>query len=717
MRFRLSAPLGLLAAALLAFGLAARDTSPPGPKQPNEYFHLQRAWPAHDIPAGKHAAALAQARTMAASPLRSSAGVAWQAAGPTNVGGRITAIAVDPNDDARIWIGGADGGVFYSSDTGVTWTPQLDDFGGLSIGALAHHPSDPDIVLAGTGEANASGDSYDGIGLLKTTDGGATWSVTGLADAQRIGRVVYDPSDPDVIHVAVCGGLFSKGPHRGMYRSTDGGDTWTQTLFVSDSTSAIDVAIDPVSPNNVYAAFWERLRAPDNRSVAGPTSGIWKSTDGGDSWSLLTNGLPSGTQTGRIGLAVAASSPQTVYAIYADTPGYFDGVYKTTNGGTSWSRIDDGNDLSGVFSSFGWYFGNIRVDPTDADVVWAVGFEVYRSSDGGVNWSDRSGSMHVDHHGFWIDPSNPSRLYDGNDGGFYLSTNSGISWTKRNTLPITQFYAITVDPQVPARIYGGTQDNSTPRTLTGALDDWDVLIGGDGFTVVVDYTDSDIMYGEYQFGGLAKTTNATSSNPSFSFNVKTGISGSDRTNWHAPFVMDPNNHLVLYFGTNKCYKTTNGAGSWTAISGDLTDGPGSGSLTFGTLTTIAVSPTAPNTIYTGSDDGNVYVTTNGGGNWTEIDAGLPVRWVTRVAVDPADDAIAYVTFSGYKEDEFLPHVFRTTNHGASWTDISGNLPDTPVNDIVPDPQDAGRLFLATDVGVFVTNDLGGAGSCWAPACR
>ncbi|HMB68852.1 MAG TPA: FlgD immunoglobulin-like domain containing protein, partial [bacterium] len=640
---------------------------------------------------------------------RSSAGAPWQAAGPTNVGGRITAIAVDPNDDARIWIGGADGGVFTSSDTGVTWTPQLDGFGGLSIGALAYHPSDPDILLAGTGEANASGDSYDGIGLLKTTDGGATWSVTGLANAQRIGRIAWNPVDTDVIHVAVSGGLFSKGPHRGMYRSTDSGSTWAQTLFVSDSTSAIDVAVDPVTPDNVYAAFWERLRGPDNRSVAGPTSGIWKSTDGGDSWSLLTNGLPSGSQTGRIGLAVAASSPQTVYAIYADTPGSFDGVYKTTNGGASWSRIDDGNDLNGAYSSFGWYFGNIRVDPTNANTVWTVGLNAYRSTDGGVNWTNMTSGnrTHVDHHDLWIDPSNPSRIYDGNDGGFYVSTNGGSVWAHRNTLPITQFYAVTVDPQVPARIYGGTQDNSTPRTLTGALDDWDVLIGGDGFTAIVDFTDSDVMYGEYQFGGLSKTTNATSAFPSFSL-VKSGISGSDRTNWHAPVVMDPNNHLVLYFGTNKCYKTTNGAGSWTAISGDLTDGPGGGSLTFGTLTTIAVSATAPNTIYTGSDDGNVYVTTNGGGNWTEIDAGLPVRWVTRVAVDPADDAVAYVTFSGYKEDEFLPHVFRTTNHGASWTDISGNLPDTPVNDIVPDPADAGRLFLATDVGVFVTNDLGGS---------
>jgi photosystem II stability/assembly factor-like uncharacterized protein len=687
-----------ITAALLAWHLLP---SAEPPKQPNDWFLAQRAWPEHDVPAGAHANALAQARAMAEAPLRSSAAAQWLASGPTNVGGRITAVAVDPANTSRVWIGGADGGVFRSTDGGLSWTPLLDEFGGLSIGALAHHPAQAGVLLAGTGEANGSGDSYDGLGILLTTDSGDTWSVAGLPLSQRIGRIAWNATDPAVIHVAVSGGLFSKGPDRGMYRSTDGGASWQQTLFVSDSTSAIDVVLDPSNPQTVYAAFWERLRAPNNRSVAGPTSGIWKSTNGGHSWTKLTSGLPSGSTVGRIGLAIAASSPQTVFAIYADTPGNFTGVYRTTNGGTTWSRRDDGVDLNSLYSNFGWYFGNIRVDPTNASVLYALGVSLYKSTDGGVNWSSALGIQHVDQHDLWINPAGSSLLYSGNDGGFYVSTNTAGSWTHRNTLPITQFYAITVDPQLPWRIYGGTQDNSTPRTLTGALDDWDVLIGGDGFTVVVDPTDSNIIYGEYQFGGLEKSTDG------FNFSsAKNGISGSDRTNWHAPFVMDPNDHLTLYFGTYRVYKTTNGAASWSAISTDLTDGPGSGSLTFGTLTTLAVSPTAPNTIYAGADDGNVHVTTNGGGSWTEIDAGLPVRWVTRVAVDPTDDATAYVTLSGYKSDVFLPHVFRTTDHGASWTDISGNLPEAPVNDIVPDPDDPSRLFVATDVGVYVSADLG-----------
>ncbi len=691
----------LLGIAALAWVVLSPETSD-SPKQPNEYFHFQRAWPHHDIPAGAFANALEQARRL--EPSLRSAGVSWEEAGPTNVGGRITAMAVDPNDNQRIWIGAADGGVLYSVDGGNSWTPQLDEFGGLSIGAMTAHPTLSDVLLVGTGEANGSGDSYDGIGLLKTTDGGESWAVIGLESSQRIGRIVYDPTNPDRIHVAVCGGLYSKSNDRGMYRSTDGGASWHQTLFVSDSTSAIDVAIHPTDGDILYAAFWERMRAPDSRIVAGPTSRIWKSTDGGDSWNLQTTGHPDeGSNCGRIGLAIAPSSPSTVYAIFADTPGYFDGVYKTTNSGSSWSRIDDGSDLRWVYSSFGWYFGNIRVSPTNPNVVFALGVDLYRSSDGGVNWSDRTGIQHVDMHALWIDPNNVSRIYSGNDGGFYVSTSGSSVWSKKYDLPITQFYAITVDPQLPYRIYGGTQDNSTPRTLTGALDDWDVLIGGDGFTVVIDPTDSDVIYGEYQYGGLMKSTNG---GDSFNY-VNSESWGDDRINWHMPYVMDPTDHLTLYLGTYRVHRTTNGGSSWTPISPDLTDGPGSGTLTFGTLTTLAVAPSAPATIYAGSDDGNVHVTTNGGSSWSEIDAGLPLRWITRVAVDPTDDAIAYVCLSGYKLDEFLPHVFRTTNHGASWQDISSDLPETPVNDLVVDPLDTNRLYVGTDVGVFLTNDLGG----------
>ena len=393
--FRIGAPAALamalmfLADALPEGRTARRDriSTPRGPvKQPSDHFQRQRAFPFHEIPAGAYATAVQQSRALDSGARTSS--LAWAQAGPTNVGGRVTAMAIHPTTPAILWIGAAAGGILKSTNSGTNWTPLTDDFGSLSIGALALHPTDPTILLAGTGEANASGDSYDGIGILKTTNGGTTWAPSGLTESQRIGRIAFDPVNPNRIHAAVSGSLFAKGPNRGMYRSTDAGASWQQTLFVSDSTSAIDVAVHPTDGNIVYAAFWERLRTPRNRKVGGPTSRIWKSTNGGDTWSVLSTGLPTpGPTVGRIGLAIAKSLPTTVYAIYADDPGFFAGVYRSTNSGTSWTRVDNGSDLDDLYSSFGWYFGNIRVSPSNANTVFALGVDLARSTNGGSSWS------------------------------------------------------------------------------------------------------------------------------------------------------------------------------------------------------------------------------------------------------------------------------------------------------------------------------------------
>ncbi|MDP7031679.1 MAG: FlgD immunoglobulin-like domain containing protein [Gemmatimonadota bacterium] len=703
----------LVAGTALSLFLGVRSAPLAPPKAPNEHFHLERAWPHADIPPGAHARALEQARAMpVAVPGDANRGtpVVWAETGPDNVGGRVTAVVVDTTGAAgRAWIGAADGGILRTTDTGTTWEPLLDDFGGLSIGALAQDPTAPGTLLAGTGEANASGDSYDGIGMLRTTDGGDSWAVTGLADSKRIARIAYDQTDAARIHVAVSGALYSKGGDRGMYRSTDGGASWHQTLFVSDSTSAIDVAIDPTDGNILYAAFWERMRAPDARNVAGPTSGIHKSTDGGDSWTLLAGGLPSpGPSVGRIGLSIAPSNPSTVYAIYADTPGYFAGVYKTTDAGGSWVRIDDGVSLNNLYSSFGWYFGNVRVLPANENRVYALGVGLYRSTDGGITWSEITGSQHVDMHDLVFadfDGNGQVDLVSGNDGGIYVGPRSGSFWTKKYDLPISQFYAVTLDPSLPHRVYGGTQDNGTQRTLTGNTDDWDHILGGDGFTCVVNPTNSAEIFAEYQWGYLYRSTDTGAS---FSW-AGNGIDYNDRMNWHTPFVMDPSNPNSLYYGSHRVYRTLDSGNNWTPVSPDLTGGPGSGNLTFGTLTTLDVLGIVggPSTVYTGSDDGNVHVTTDSGNSWTNISAGLPVRYVTAVAMDPASPAIAYVTHSGYREDVFLPHIHRTADYGATWTDITGNLPEAPVNDILPDPDFPTRLFVATDVGVYWTPDLGG----------
>ncbi|MFN8179747.1 MAG: FlgD immunoglobulin-like domain containing protein [bacterium] len=695
--------LAVSAATLMVLPRAIRESEPA--EEPSEFFHLQRAWPEHEIPAGAYARAVDEARTLrAASLARRTSPVPWQASGPTNVGGRVTAIAVDPTNASRIWIGAADGGVFRTTNGGTNWTPLLDSFGGLSIGALAAHPTLPGVLLAGTGEANTSGDSYDGIGMLKTTDGGDTWALSGLPASQRIGRIAWDVTNPSIIHVAVAGGQYTKSPDRGVYRSTDGGATWQQTLFVSDSTSAIDVVIDPTNGSKVYAAMWERMRFANNRIVSGPTSGIYRSTDGGTTWAEMTTGVPITNDVARIGLAVAPSLPSTVYAVYsrysASQGTFLDGVYKSVNSGASWAKVSN-TSIGNPYSSYGWYFGEIRVAPTNPNLVLVLGVPLMRSTNGGIAWSDITGAQHVDMHDLWIDPANAAHWISGNDGGLYLTSTSGSSWTQAPDLPITQFYALTVDPQLPQRLIGGTQDNSTPRTLTGALNDWDVLIGGDGFTAIVDPTNSNVIYGETQYGDLEKTTNG------FSFGTVFDGTGTDgRANWSMPVVMAPSDHLTLYAGTWRVWRTTNAGSTWTAISPDLTDGPGGGNLVFGTLTTLAVAPSAPGTIWAGADDGNVRVTTNGGGTWANVRAGLPVRWVTRVAADPLDATIGYVALSGYHQDETQPHLFRTTNVGATWTDISGNLPSAPVNDIVVDPQNTNRLFVGTDTGVYVTNDLG-----------
>jgi photosystem II stability/assembly factor-like uncharacterized protein len=675
-------------------------------KKPNDWFFMQRAYPLGYIPVDQYLASMRQAQRMRAEAGAKSA-VVWSEAGPTNIPGRITDLAIHPDYPNTIYAGAACGGVFKSTDNGVSWTPIFDEQGTPSIGALAIHPDNPQILYVGTGEANGSGDSYPGTGIYKSTNGGSSWTHIGLENSYHIGRIAIHPLCPETVFVAACGKLFGTNPDRGIYKSTNGGATWEQKLFISDSTAAVDVAIDPTNPEIVYAAMWERFRRPDSRQVGGWTSGIHKSTDGGETWYQLTSGLPpSGPTVGRIGISVCQSSPNVIYAIYCDHPGYFMGVYKSTDYGESWTQTND-SALEDLVSSFGWYFGNIRVDPTDPNRVFAMGVYLYRTTNGGSYWSEVGYSVHVDHHALFISPVDHNRVYLGCDGGVYLSTNGGTGWNLCTSQPSTQFYAITIDYLNPQRLYGGTQDNGTLRTLTGALNDWDHIHGGDGFYCNVDYTNANVIYAEYQWGWLRKSTN-------LGYNwyyVMDGIDDYDRRNWCTPVIMDPINHNTLYYGTYRLYKTTDGGGWWNAISSDLTDGGGGGSLTYGTITTIAVAPSNTQVVYVGTDDANVWVTTNGGANWTNISAGLPDRWVTRVAVDPFAESVAYATFSGHKISESLPHIYRTTNYGSNWQSISSDLPEGPINDVIVDPQNPSALYVGSDVGVYVTYDLGGS---WEP---
>jgi photosystem II stability/assembly factor-like uncharacterized protein len=615
---------------------------------------------------------------------------------------------MSPTSFDTIYAGIASGGVFKSVDQGLNWFPIFDETYIMSIGDLVVDPTNPNIIYVGTGEVNGGGGSvtYGGNGVYKSTDAGTTWNHLGLETTEYISRIIVDPLNPQRIFLGAMGKLFGKNSERGLYRSTDGGTTWENKLFISDSTGCIDIAINLSDPSIVYAAMWERIRRPDRRSYGGSTCGLHRSIDGGETWIELTNGIPHNSPSvGRIGISISASSPNIIYAIYADNIGNFAGVYKSTNNGDSWVRTND-NTLGSLFSSYGWWFGNIRVDPSNPNNVFVMGLDVYKTSNGGSSWFYSSGSMHVDQHGMYIHPTNPNFIVAGNDGGVYKSLNAGSSWSFITDMPITQFYTCEIDFQFPNRSYGGTQDNGTNRTTTGNLNDWHQILGGDGFYVLVDPTNNNYVYAEYQYGGFARSTNGGSG---FSYGLN-GVSGSDRFNWSTPYIIDPTIPATLYLGTHRVYKSTNRAGSWTPISPDLTNGPPSGNQVYGTITTIAAAPSDPNVIYVGTDDANVWVTTNAGTNWTKISSSLPSRWVTRVAVDPVNAMTAYVTLSGYRYDEYLPHVFRTTDAGINWLDISSNLPDAPVNDIIVDPDSTERLYVGSDVGVFVTENLG---SSWS----
>ena len=678
-------------------------------KLPNDYFFRQRAFPFKSINHQAYLSAVKTAKQQRAESANREE-VAWEFAGPTNIEGRITDIEIQ-GGTSTIFIGSANGGVFQRSMENGIWEAVFDNETSLSIGDIAISPSSPEVIYVGTGEANAGGGSlaYDGTGIFKSTDSGENWENIGLENSGSIGRMVVHPTNPDIVYVAAMGRLFADGSQGGIFKTVDGGESWEQKLFISDSTGAIDIVIDSENPETVYAAMWERVRRPGRRSYGGTTSGIFKSSNGGENWNELTNGLPTNPEEkGRIGIDISQSNPNVLYAVYADSIGYFNGVFKTLNGGESWLQVDNGLG-SDVFSSFGWWFGRIKVDPLDYNTAYLIGLYLHKTTNGGSSWSDISGwDMHVDQHAVAINPENSNQVYAGNDGGFYYSANGGNSWGWTEDAPITQFYTCEVDEQFPERIYGGTQDNGTNRTMTGQLDDWDRIYGGDGFRVLVDPIDNDFVYAEYQYGGLARSINGGDS----FLSATNGISGSDRFNWNCPLTFDLLNPQILYFGTNKLYKSTDRADSWLAISGDLTNGNEPGNIAYNTLTTISVSLFSGDYIYTGSDDGNVWFTHNGGDSWENISADLPNRWVSSVAADLYEQDAVYVTFSGYRWDDYLPHVFRSNNNGQTWTDISSNLPEAPVNEIVVDPEKPGYLYVATDFGVYYTTNLG---ENWLPA--
>ena len=688
-----------------------RSEKVPGTKRPSDWGWIQRTYPHYTADPAAYRLAINEAQLLRAAQKVNRFGE-WTFVGPTNIGGRVVDVAYDPKRPEIMYAAAATGGVFKSIDHGQTWLPVFDDQVVLNIGDLAVDPVAPETLYVGTGEANGGHNNYAGGGLFKSIDGGVSWSLMGLEETVSIGRILIHPTDTQRLYVAAAGSYFLPHPERGVYRSDDGGNTWGEhpVLFVSDSTGAIDLIMRPDSPNVLLAAMWSRVRRPDRALLYGEESGIYRTFDGGNTWEKLgtSHGLPDPedfrddegrVRFGRIGLALCEAEPDVMYALYTDGFDYL-GLYRSDNGGDTWYEVDQNKSIRFGTGGFSWYFGQVRVHPSDPETVYVMDVSFMRSTDGGRIWVLRTGT-HVDHHALDFHPDNPDIQISGNDGGIAFSNDGGVLWTKVLQLPITQFYEINIDPTYPERLYGGTQDNGTVRTLEGMTDGWSRILGRDGFYVIVDPENPDVIYAESQHGEFYKSTNG-----GYRFQRSdTGIAAGEKRNWSTPVVMDPNNNQVLYFGTTRLYRTENAATFWYPISDFLPrHTPPSGLI--GSITTIAVAPTDSDVIYAGTDDGNVWVTADYGDTWQDITGDLPLRWVTRVVVSPEDANTAYVTFSGLKWKDPQPHVFRTSDGGQTWQNISSDLPDAPVNAFAVDPYHPERLYLGNDIGVFASLDAG-----------
>jgi len=687
--------LGLfLAVASFWFSSEPRGHRVPGFVPADDWFERQRSYPFDHIPNDLYVKALEHVR-MQMQPGASFNGNDWTLLGPTNIEGRITTIAISPIDPNTVVVGCANGGVWKSVDFCQTWTSLFDHQNTSSIGALAIDPTNPDVIYCGTGESNSLRSYYPGTGVYKSVDGGQSWNLIGLDSSFAIGRIVINPLNTEDLYVAAVGALRRKTPDRGLYRSTDGGASWSLVLFHSDSVGAIDVILDPSNPSKVFAAMWERFRREDNIKYGGPETALHVSTDAGASWNVVSGGFPSNENNlGRISIDISASVPSVICALTAYADGISRGLYKSTDAGVTWTLINSGVASS---SNYAWFNRICRVDPENPDRVFCGGLSMERSNNGGISFASVA-SSHVDQHAAAFAPSDSRFLVIGNDGGVDYSTNGGTTWSYSNSLPVTQFYAGEIDFNNPTVTLGGTQDNGTVRTLDGGVDNWTDIYGGDGFYCLVDPTNSQRVYACSQYGGLGRSTNGGNS-----FLGATQGLDLTYTNWMTPYVMDKNDPLTLYCGTYKIHKTTNGAQSWTPISPDLAKAHVE---LLGTITTVDVAASDPDVIYCGTDDANVWVTTNGGGEWVPINGGLPDRWVTRVAVDPDSANVCYVSLSGYKIDLSGAHIYRTTDFGTTWASIGGNLPDAPINDVVIDTLGGRTLYVGTDVGVMYTTDMG-----------
>ncbi|HEU4990066.1 MAG TPA: glycosyl hydrolase [Gemmatimonadaceae bacterium] len=669
-------------------------------------------------------------------PSQLTAALRWRSVGPYT-GGRVTTVAGIPDQPNVFFMGTAGGGVWKTDDYGDHWTSVSDrDFKTGNIGAMAIAPSDPNVIYVGTGDSAPRNTVLTGEGMYKSTDGGKHWTYIGLGDTHIITWVLVDPTNPDVVYVTALGHLFAPNAERGVYKTTDGGKTWKKILFVNDSTGAYSLTMDPSNPNVLYASMWQMSRRHWTFSSGGPGSGIYKSTDGGATWHDITHasGLPTGI-FGKVGLAVAPSSPSTVYALiqatYKDQAG---GLFRSDDAGQTWRLINNSMDIT----QRAFYYGNVFVDPKDANTIYLPNVGVYVSHDGGKTLSPLR-PAHGDNHVLWINPNNPQIFIEGNDGGAGVTLNGGKTFSSEDNQPTGQFYHANLDDQFPFHIYGAQQDRSSVEAPSavpaGSIPPvWRNIQGGEMSWVVPTPGRPWITYGsgyysmEWREDRRAGLVTNVAPWPEYKF----GLQGTEikyRYGWnHHPVVFASHNPRELLMGANVLFETTDEGLHWKTISPDLTrndttkeqrpGGPISADVTgeemFGTLSSIAFSPLSDDVIWTGSDDGLVHVTTDGGAHWREVRPPALPTWSTVTCIEPShtDKGTAYLSASRYDWDDFHPYVYKTTDYGKHWTAISTGLPDDQyVESVRQDPNDPSLLFAGTSATAYFSQD---DGASWQP---
>jgi len=697
---------------------------------------------------GQRLAAFSRQKSMISqSPYKN---LRWRLIGPDNRSGRCTDVAGVTGNPNIMYAAFATGGLWKTEDGGASWKPLFDQQATLSMGNIALAPSNPDIVFVGTGEANIFRASLPGMGVYKSLDGGKSFRHAGLENTGTIARIVVHPKDPNIVYVAASGNEWSYNKDRGVYFSNNGGKTWKNILFVNEKTGCIDLIMDPSDPNTLYASMWNRIRRRWSDPLPEDGDYIYKTIDAGKTWKIMNNGLPDTKYTGRIGIAISHSNSSVIYAFVDDhekkrepKPGETDSyerqvqkvviggvIYRSADKGETWQKMGEVNDFLRPFSgTYGWVFGQIRVHPKDENKVYALGVQKAISEDGGKTWkrwtpTDTTGDWtHGDNHALWFDEENPDRIIVGNDGGVTLTNNGGIKWKNFfDKIPTTQFYTVTYDMENPFNVFGAVQDEgtmtgnvlNTPGRRDSTIRNWRMAPGGEGTQVQVDPENSNIVFSSSYYGRLMKS-DMRKPDSLWSDRIKmfaVGAIDSLRGEWLAGTLISKFDHNKIYHGLQHLYRSDDGGQNWTMISPDLSynDKTKMGIYPYliyhQAITSIAEGD-KPGVVYAGTDDGYVWLTMNDGGNWKQITHGLPFnKHVAKITTSKFNPGRVFVALNDRRQDNATAYIYQSDNYGKNWRPISSNLPLSPVNVLIEDPDRANVLYCGTDMGVYMTKDAG-----------